>query len=99
MSKQIYTVFACDEWKGKDSMRLLMATTSVRKLKSFIVRKIADETFSYGKGVGFSILQQVKQFKNDFSMAEMPVAGFRFGEINTHLDYGYIECCCDGEEI
>lgn len=26
--KQIYTVFACDEWKSKDSMRLLMATTS-----------------------------------------------------------------------
>lgn len=46
--KQIYTVFACDEWKSKDSMRLLMATTSVRKLKSFIVRKISQGEFDYG---------------------------------------------------
>lgn len=45
--KQIYTVFACNEWKSKDSMRLLMATTSVRKLKSFIVRKISQGEFDW----------------------------------------------------
>lgn len=53
MSKQIYTVFACDEWKSRDSLRLLMATTSVRKLKNLIIRKIADEVFTYDKGEGF----------------------------------------------
>lgn len=66
MSKQIFTVFACDQWKSRDSMRLLMATTSVRKLKSFIVRKIADETFTYDKGEELSISQQIKLFKADF---------------------------------
>lgn len=60
MSKQIFTVFACDEWKSQDSMRLLMATTSIRKLASFIARKIADETFSYNKGESLSVSQQVK---------------------------------------
>ena len=50
MSKQIFTVFACDQWKSRNSMRLMMATTSVRKLKSFIVRKIIDKTFTYDKG-------------------------------------------------
>ncbi len=92
MSKQIYTVFACDEWKSRDSMRLLMATTSVRKLKSFIVRKIADETFTYDKGNELSIPQQVKLFKLDFEN------GLR-SDINGCLNYGFLEYCYDGEEI
>lgn len=92
MSKQIYTVFACDEWKGRDSMRLLMATTSVRKLKSFIVRKITDETFTYDKGDEISTPQQVKLFKADFgnSLRE---------DINNCLHYGFLDYCYDGEEI
>lgn len=90
--KQIYTVFACDEWKSKDSMRLLMATTSVRKLKSFIVRKIADETFTYDKGSELSISQQVKLFKIDFENALRE-------DINNCLYYGYLDYCYDGEEI
>lgn len=90
--KQIYTVFACDEWKSKDSMRLLMATTSVRKLKSFIVRKIADETFTYDKGSELSIPQQVKLFKIDFENALRE-------DINNCLHYGYLDYCYDGEEI
>lgn len=92
MSKQIYTVFACDEWKSRDSLRLLMATTSVRKLKNLIIRKIADEVFTYDKGEGLSIPQQVKLFKEDFKN------GLR-NEINDRLHYGYMDYCYDGEEI
>lgn len=92
MSKQIYTVFACDEWKSRDSMRFLMATTSVRKLKSFIVRKIADETFTYDKGSELSIPQQVKLFKADFENALR-------ADINNCLHYGFFDYCYDGEEI
>lgn len=92
MSKQIYTVFSCDEWKSRDSMRLLMATTSVRKLKSFIVRKIADETFAYDKGEELSIPQQVKLFKADFENDLR-------NNINNRLHYGFLDYCCDGEEI
>ena len=92
MSKQIYTVFACDEWKSRDSMRLMMATTSVRKLKSFIVRKISDETFTYDKGNELSIPQQVKLFKMDFEN------GLR-NDVNGCLHYGFLDYCYDGEEI
>ena len=92
MSKQIFTVFACDQWKSRDSMRLLMATTSVRKLKNLIVRKIADETFTYDKGNELSIPQQVKLFKLDFEN------GLR-DDINNNLHYGFLDYCYDGEEI
>lgn len=92
MSKQIFTVFACDEWKSQDSMRLLMATTSIRKLASFIARKIADETFSYNKGESLSVSQQVKLFNSDFESDSRE-------NIANHLDYCYISRCFDGEEI
>lgn len=92
MSKQIFTVFACDQWKSHDSMRLMMATTSVRKLKSFIVRKIIDKTFTYDKGDELSISQQVKLFKMDFEN------GLR-DDINNCLHYGFLDYCYDGEEI
>ena len=92
MSKQIYTVFACDEWKSRDSMRLLMATTSVRKLKNLIIRKIADEVFTYDKGEELSISQQVKMFKDDFMNCLR-------NEIIDRLHYGYMDYCYDGEEI
>ena len=69
-----------------------MATTSVRKLKSFIVRKIIDKTFTYDKGDELSISQQVKLFKMDFEN------GLR-DDINNCLRYGFLDYCYDGEEI
>lgn len=91
MGKQIYTVFVCDQWKSWDSMRLLMATTSVRRLRSFIVRKIADEIFTYDKGDELSISQQVKLFKQDFENGLLE-------DINNCLHYGFLDYRHDGEE-
>lgn len=31
--KNIYLLFSCDEWKSRDSMRLVCATTELEKLK------------------------------------------------------------------
>lgn len=95
VSKQIYTLFTCDDWKTRDSMSLLMVTTSVRKLKSFIVRKIADETFVYDND-GFSSSAQVELFESDFE------SGLIYGNlsvINDRLLYGFLDQHDDGEEI
>lgn len=92
MGKRIYTAWACDEWKSRDSMRLLMATTSVRRLKSFIARKIADETFTYGKGDELSIPQQAKLFRADFENSSL-------ADLNDGLCYGFLDDCNDGEAI
>jgi len=92
MSKKIYTVWTCDRWKDRDSMRLLMATTSVRKLKSLVARKIADETFTYDKGDELSIPKQVAQFKCDFLHESL-------GTLNDGLCFGFLDSCCDGEEL
>ena len=92
MSKEIYTAWACDRWKSSDSMRLLMATTSVRKLKSFVARKIADETFTYDRGDELSIPKQVALFRCDFSPESLEA-------LNNGLRFGFLDSCCDGEEL
>ena len=90
--KQIWMVYTCDNWKGKP-MQCIMCTTSVRKLKSFIITKIKDDTFSYSIG-GFSAnkTEQIKQFKADWELKTRD-------EINWNLIDGYYDYCYDGEEI
>ena len=43
----IYLVFECDEWKSWSSMRLALATTSQRRLKSFLAGKVERGDFAY----------------------------------------------------
>ena len=45
--KQIYLVYSCDEWKGTDSKRLILASTSQRKVKAFIRKCIENGTMTY----------------------------------------------------
>jgi hypothetical protein len=96
MSKQIFVVYACDEWKSTDSMQLLMATTSVRKLKSYIAKRIEDDTFGYGDEE-LSKKKQAAKFKFDFS-AGVGESSMR-RTINDQLHNGYYDYCYDGEEI
>lgn len=92
MSKrQIYLVYACDEWKSRDSMRLEMATTSVRRLKSFIAKKIKDGDYDYYDAEA-SRAKQVAEFKRDFDSE-------RRDYINGQLVYGFLDYTHDGEEI
>ena len=88
--RPIYLVFDCDEWKYRSSMRLAMATTSPKRLRSFIAGKIERGDFIYG-GEEDSIRQQVMSFKKDFD--EQPK-----GSINAMLTYGFFDCVYDGEE-
>lgn len=93
MNKQIYTVFTCDNWKSRDSMNLIFCSTSQRKLKSFIAKKIEDNTFSYNHGEeDLSKNKQVKMFKSDFDIISHDY-------INCNLNGGYLDYYYDGEEI
>lgn len=89
--KQIYTVFTCDDWKSTNSMKLIMCTTSKRKLKSFIASKIKDDTFGYDDEER-SKTKQIEQFKFDFNTGLRDI-------INERLHNGYFDYCYDGEEV
>lgn len=89
--KQIFVVHACDERKSVDSMRLLMATTSVRRLQAFIAKKIQNGEFDYYDGE-LSRTKQVKQFREDFKVEDNYT-------INSRLTYGIYDYVYDGEEV
>lgn len=90
--KQIYLVYSCDDWVSTNSFQLKMATTSKRKLKSYIVKAIKDGDFEYTWLDKESRTKQVSEFKRDFE-------SIKRCEINNKLRYGYIDYCYDGEDI
>ena len=92
VKKQIFLVFACDAWKSRGSSSLLMVTSSVRKLRSFLIKKIEAGDFVYRGDSDTPISQQVKHFKYDFDHESRDF-------INGCLQYGFYEYTYDGEEM
>lgn len=95
--KKIYLLYSCDIWKSRDSMRLLMATTSKMKMKLFIQRKIGAEEMEYPcceQGVQKDMLPrlEVALFRKDFENETIRT-------INDKLRYGFLDYVIDGEEI
>ena len=88
--KQIWMVYTCDDWKGKP-MQCIMCTTSVRKLKSFIIAKIKDNTFGYCDDE-LSKTKQIAKFKADWTLQTRD-------HITWNLKNGYYDYCYDGEEM
>ena len=92
MSKrQIFLVFDCDGWTRIDSMRLVLVTTSPRRLKSFVADKIERGDFKYA-GSGNTPRQKAASFKKDFGIHTRDW-------LNSMLEYGFMSCEYDGEEI
>lgn len=90
--RQIYLVYSCDEWKSNSSMGLLMATTSVRRLKAFIAKEIANGNMDYSNGITETPKRMSAKFEKDFDIIPRE-------RINDSLVYGYFDYCYDGEEI
>ena len=38
--QQIYLVYSCDEWKSRENMHLILATTSADRVRDFVAGKI-----------------------------------------------------------
>ena len=89
--KQIFLLYTCDEWCSRDSQKLIMATTSVEKLKSKTAKLIEVGDFDYNNPE-WDRSVQAKTFLKDFEKSTRT-------EINSLLNYGFIDYCYDGEEI
>lgn len=90
--KQIYLVFSCNGSKFHDSESLIMATTSVRKLKSFLTKEIENGYIDYSNGITETPKRMAAKFRKEFDLLSRR-------EINDRLAYAYIDYCYDGEEI
>lgn len=87
----IYILSSCNEWKGRGSMSLVAATTSIIKIKSIIIQKIKEGSMEYKRGNDdFSITKQIKMLRKDWDY---------YGEefVFSNLDYGYVKLVIDGK--
>ena len=90
--KTIYIFYHCDIWKSTDSMGLITATTSLRKLKGILTRHIKEDKIRYIRGnTKLSRTKQVKLFREDFA---------DYGEsfVFNAIEFGYVKSITDGEE-
>ena len=94
--KQIYLCFNCDAWKSRDSMRLVMATTSPAKVRRFIEKKIQEDSevrYNYdGSEESKSLKADALQFRNDWKTIPLQ-------KINDRLEGVFLDNAYDGEEI
>lgn len=90
--KQIYLVFSCDIFRTHTSERLIMATTSVRKLKSFLAKEIENGNIDYHNGIPETPKRMAAKFRKEFDILTRE-------EIDNRLVYAHIDYCYDGEEI
>ena len=89
--KKIYLLYVCDEYKSRDSMRLVCASTLPGGLKKAIEEMLRAENMEFTSGGrGLRPHQQITKFREaweDHSRVEL----------NDMLHYGYIEVVDDGE--
>lgn len=90
--KQIYIVYHLDYLE--EDKKVLMVTTSVTKLKQFIIKKIKEYNryYYYDNNRSYSVNQQINNFRFDFKNHHRNLINQ-----NLHgLEYDYVY---DGEEI
>lgn len=88
--KYIYVLFSCNEWKSPESMRLVGATFSPRRMKSLIKAEIEKSSMYYKKGNDEATQkEQLKMFNEDYANK-----GENF--VFCNLENGYVEIVRDG---
>ena len=90
--KQIFLVYACDLWKGRDSMRLVMASSSAAKTKRFISKQIEEDKMEYDRLGDRPPREEALIFRKDWDSLTRR-------ELNSNLRYGFYDYVYDGEEI
>lgn len=88
--KQIFLLWACDEWKSVDSKRLVCATTSPTKMKMAIARMIECGNMEYFSCKTSNSKEAAAQFKKDWKYLTPRM-------LNDFLKYGFYEFVYDGE--
>lgn len=89
--KKIYILSSCNVYKEYNSMRLVAATTSVKKIKNIIIKQIKEEEMAYTRGnADPSLTKQIKMLREDWEKMDEKF-------VFDNLQYGYVAVVADGE--
>ena len=89
MPKYVFLIYSCDAHKSRSSMRLLMATTSILKLRQFVAKEIREGSCEY---LGMKPEAGAKKFASDFKTKTRR-------EINDGLVLASYDYVYDGKPI
>ena len=89
MAKTIHLLYSCDNWKMRDSMHLVLATTSKDKMERQIEREIRDGHMDF--------------YAEKWLTGKEGVAAFRKRcrdiDVSDSLGCGFVTYACDGKPI
>jgi len=85
MEKNTFLLYACDAWKMRNSMRLIVATKSVTRLKKVIKDAVAQGVIDYNNGSTCS------QKKALCELDRLDIVTER-SRLNSQLNYGFVDC-------
>lgn len=83
LENHIYILSACDEWAGKDSMRIQGVTTDETMLYAMIAAKIKDGEMEYG---GISGQAAYRLFQQDFKDKQVECNKLTYGLVQKYED-------------
>lgn len=87
MESVIFLLYSCDQWKSKDSERLVCASTELEKIKDAIIEEIKEGNMCY-EDENYSVKKMLKNFNSDWD------SGY---DVDPLLIYGSFSCVNDGE--
>lgn len=89
---QIYILSSCNIYKEYSSMKLVMATTSVRKVKDEIKNQIRSGDMDYDYGRGLSKAERCVTLEEDYKK-------YGISYLNNCLECGHVNIVGDGERM
>lgn len=95
MSKNIYLLYACDEYKAKSSMSLVVASTSQSRIISILREEIRSQNMDYK---GYTGTKAEAKFREDVTHVIAFPDTF-MSDIAPYVDYGFIDSVRDGEKL
>lgn len=91
MSKTVYIIYTCDQWKTKSSMRLCAVCTTLKHVRRIVSAGIKNKAFSFDHEYGDSYATCAKTFRTAFDGATQIGGEDQVMDVLGRVDYAYVE--------
>lgn len=88
--EEIYILYACDAWAGRDSMRMVGATTDRDMLHAMIAHELYESRMDFGGETGTA---GVKLFREAYRKGYIPPGALQYGHVSESYN---LDCHTSG---
>lgn len=88
---KLFILYTCDDWKSRSSMDIYYIGTSskagIKRLVQVVSKGIKEHKFRYNSDGEATASEQIESLKSDMAHTGASIVY----DLNTRLDYGYVE--------